>query len=197
MQITLETLKQLRAQPEGNPATFASGSFGRPSETEVRHDTFFGMTIGDAARKYLTMTKITKSTADIATALEQGGLKHSSQNFTTTVRSVLGQRDEFTRVGNRDWGLAEWYPGAGRGRKAESDKPKGRKRVTKERRARSEATVHEAPESQERPIDRVEAYLADHPNAQNHAIAEALGMRLQAVAVVRSKLQHRAASGAL
>jgi len=119
MQITLETLKQLRTQPDGG---VISSGFSRPAENEVRHDTFFEMTIADAVRKYLTMVKVTKSTADIADALERGGLKHSSKDFPTTVRSVLGQRDDFTRVPNGDWGLSEWYPGAGRGRKPKSEK---------------------------------------------------------------------------
>jgi hypothetical protein len=116
MQITLETLKQLRSQPDG--AAQASLSISpRLGDSEVQHDSFFGMTIADATKKYLGMTKHTKSTADIATALESGGLKHASKDFHTTIRSTLGQKEEFLRV-NGDWGLTEWYPGAGRGRKA-------------------------------------------------------------------------------
>ena len=56
------------------------------------------------------MVKATKATGDIASALELGGLKHSSKDFNTTVRSVLGGREDFLRV-NGDWGLTEWYPG--------------------------------------------------------------------------------------
>lgn len=38
----------------------------RPNETAVQHDTFFGMTIADAAKKYLNMMKATRSTSDEA-----------------------------------------------------------------------------------------------------------------------------------
>lgn len=88
------------------------------SEAEITHDMFFGMTIADAARKFLSLMKHTKSTSEIAHALERGGLKHASKNFVTTIRSTLGGRDDFRRV-NREWGLAEWY--RKRPRAAEAD----------------------------------------------------------------------------
>jgi hypothetical protein len=121
MQITLETLKQLRG---GDGTSFSAPSAAaRLGDSEVQHDSFFGMTIADAAKKYLAMMKTTKSTADIAAGLEQGGLKHSSKDFSTTVRSILGSREDFLRVPNGDWGLSEWYPGKGRGKKAKAEKP--------------------------------------------------------------------------
>lgn len=124
MQITLETLKQLRTEGGGVSTGNAFANVNlRPGESEVQHDTFFGMTIGDAAKKFLIMSKATKSTADIAAALEQGGLKHSSKDFPTTVRSVLRNREDFLRVPNGDWGLSEWYPGMGRGKKGTAEKP--------------------------------------------------------------------------
>jgi biotin operon repressor len=126
MQAALETLKQLRASYLGEP-TPPAASTSRPSETEVQHDTFFGMTIADAARKYLNMMKATKSTADIAAALELGGLKHSSKDFPSNVRSIIGHRDDFIRVPNGDWGLMEWYPGQGRGKKPKATKTAKRK----------------------------------------------------------------------
>ncbi len=107
----LESMKQLRSQISGSPMAVPSTN-GQSSGggTEIQHDSFFGMTIGDAANKYLKMAKATKPTGDIASALERGGLKHSSKDFNTTVRSVLGGREDFLRV-NGDWGLTEWYPG--------------------------------------------------------------------------------------
>jgi hypothetical protein len=92
-------------------------------EAEIQHDSFFAMTIADASRKYLGIAKATKSTADICAALERGGLKHSSKDFPTTVRSILRQHEVFTRVPNGDWGLTEWYPGMGRGKRAKAEKP--------------------------------------------------------------------------
>src|ERR1035441_8974357 len=108
MQNALDTLKQLRASALGEPLPSGAG-VSRSIDSEVQHDSFFGMTIGDAAKKYLAMVKGTKSTADIARALETGGLKHTSKDFPTTVRSILGPREDFIRVPNGDWGLSEWY----------------------------------------------------------------------------------------
>ena len=122
MKTTLATLLRLQADYGGAPSATSRGG-----ETEISHDSFFGMTIADAAKKYLSMVKATKSTAVIAEALERGGLKHSSKSFPTTLRSILGPREDFTRVPNGDWGLAEWYPGQGRGKKAKPEKPTKRK----------------------------------------------------------------------
>jgi hypothetical protein len=91
-------------------------------ESEIQHDSFFGMTIADAARKYLGMVKATKSTSDICAALERGGLKHSSKDFPMTMRSTIRQSEGFTRVPNGEWGLTEWYPGLGRGKRLKPKK---------------------------------------------------------------------------
>lgn len=110
LQGVLDSLLQLRAQISGSPIPPPQPvDRSNGSDTTIRHDTFFGMTIGDAANKYLMMVKATRSTGAIADALEQGGLKHSSKDFNTTVRSVLGGRKDFLRV-NGDWGLTAWYP---------------------------------------------------------------------------------------
>jgi len=119
LQTALETLKQLRSGGTYTATAASITSGARPGDADVQHDSFFGMTIGDAARKYLSMVKTTKSTAEIAEALERGGLKHSSKDFNTTLRSILGPREEFVRV-NKDWGLTEWYPGMRKDKKAKS-----------------------------------------------------------------------------
>src|SRR5438477_13138557 len=77
MKTTLATLLRLQTEYGGAPSGPARGG----GETEISHDSFFGMTIADAAKKYLGMVKATKSTAVIAEALERGGLKHSSKSF--------------------------------------------------------------------------------------------------------------------
>jgi hypothetical protein len=120
-QTMLDGMKQLRSQITGAPIPPSANGSRAPNDTEIFHDSFFGMTIGDGAKKYLNMVKATKSTADIATNLERGGLKHSSKNFNTTVRSVLGGRDDFLRV-NGDWGLTEWYPNMRKDKKSKPPK---------------------------------------------------------------------------
>lgn len=89
----------------------------------IEKDTFFGLSVIDAARKYLSMVKSPKSTQDIAAALERGGLTHTSQNFANTVVTILRRQErnvgDIIRV-KRDWGLAEWYPGLRRGKGGKS-----------------------------------------------------------------------------
>ena len=159
------------------------------------------MTIADAAKKYLMMVKKTRSTADIAIALEQGGLKHSSTNFPNNVRTIIWQKpDEFLRVPNGDWGLVEWYPGKGRGRQAAKPKRKSRKRTT----ARAPEGGTKTTPSQDqaisdsakpaRPQSRVESYIAEHPAAGAREIADALGIRIQTVALIMGKLRPKNAA---
>ena len=179
MQNALETLKQLRASTLGEPSPAAT-NFSRSSESEVQHDSFFAMTIADAAKKYLSMMKATKSNAEIATALEHGGLKHSSKDFNTTVRSVLGQRDDFLRVPNGDWGLAEWYPGMGRGKKAAKPAKKGH------RKAKRSGRKTQSPTQEHRIIEHMKT--APSKNWLSSEIATALGLKRSSVQATLSRL---------
>ncbi len=78
----------------------------------IPNDAFFGLSIGEAAKKYLTLVKRKQSTRAIADALERGGLPHTSTNFLNTVTTMLSRQarvdSELTKVG-REWGLAAWY----------------------------------------------------------------------------------------
>ncbi len=179
MQVALETLKQLRASYLGEPA-HASPVATRTADTEVQHDTFFGMTIADASKKYLTMMKATKSTADIAAALELGGLKHSSKDFSSNVRSIIGNRDEFIRVPNGDWGLIEWYPGQGRGKKAKPEKKAKRKAV---KRTRGKA---QGPTQEQRILDHMKSVFPK--DWLSSEIATALGVKRESVQSTLSRL---------
>jgi len=105
----IESLKQIRdhgGAPVAAPG--ATGSSG--SEHEVRHDSFFGMTLLDGMKKYLGITKQTRSAPDIADALLRGGMKSAAKDFVGNVRSTLSKNDEFVSVKNGEWGLSLWYP---------------------------------------------------------------------------------------
>ena len=196
--VTLAMLLRLKGEHQGN-ISVAFPAASRGGDSEISHDSFFNMTIGDAAKKYLGMVKATKSTAVIANALEQGGLKHSSKNFATTVRSILGPREDFTRVPNGDWGLTEWY---GR-KKLRAEKPK------KKRRARAKISTESpsitpvlktlsipliAPRTPTSPLVRVADYRTSHPDAQGSEIAEKLGLRPAVVGLMLSKLKKATAT---
>src|SRR5207249_2601998 len=57
----------------------------------IRDDAFFGLSIGEAAKRYLEMVKRKQSVKEIADALERGGLPHTSSNFTNTVGTMMNR----------------------------------------------------------------------------------------------------------
>jgi hypothetical protein len=103
----------------GATATLNGGAAGAPVATKaidpanIRDDAFFGMSIGDAAKRYLEMVKRKQSVKEIADALDRGGLPHTSANFMNTVGTMLNRAakndPELVRVGRGEWGLAGWY----------------------------------------------------------------------------------------
>ncbi len=180
-QTMLDGMKQLRSQITGAP--MPSNPSRPANESEILHDSFFGMTIGDAAKKYLTMTKTTKSTSDIGAALERGGLKHSSKDFNTTVRSVLGGREDFLRV-NGDWGLTEWYPGMRREKKA-------KQKPAEEKLAPNQTETQNAPsETNPKIKDKVLKLLASEPTKLFKApeVAEKIAVGLPSTRAALSEL---------
>lgn len=93
------------------PIAGATGRMFDPSQ--IADDAFFGLSIGEAAKKYLSMVKRKQSVREIADALDRGGLHHTSGDFTNTVATMLRRQSvkdtELARVGRGDWGLAAWY----------------------------------------------------------------------------------------
>ena len=94
----------------GSSATGAT----RPIDpTSIPGDAFFGLSIGEAAKKYLTIVKRKQSVREIADALDRGGLPHSSSNFVATVGTMLNRAargdQDLVRIGRGEWGLAGWY----------------------------------------------------------------------------------------
>jgi hypothetical protein len=105
----IETLKQMKGV--GLPlasAVMSSSHHGAASDTVIRKDAFFGMTIPDAAKKYLSLVKRTKPHMELCDSLLAGGFKTSSPNFREVVRSTLSRNPDFVKFG-KEWGLAEWY----------------------------------------------------------------------------------------
>lgn len=77
---------------------------------KIEKDTFYNMTLPDAARKFLQMSgRKPQTTNTIIEALEKGGLKRTTYN---SMYASLSRREN--QVGdivnvNGDWGLPEWY----------------------------------------------------------------------------------------
>jgi hypothetical protein len=86
------------------------------SESDIPRDAFFGMTIPEAAKKFLSIVKATKSNSELCAALLKGGFKTQAANFGEVVRSTLQRHQDFVKV-NGEWGLGEWYGNRGGGRR--------------------------------------------------------------------------------
>jgi len=85
-------------------------------------DAFFGMTVIDGAKKYLSMVKRPKKAAEITNALKQGGMLNTSANFVATVYTTL-RRDakrtgQVIQLPDKTWALAQWYPSGAKPRVA-------------------------------------------------------------------------------
>lgn len=95
---------------------------------QLPDDAFFGMSITEAAKKYLTFRKKTQTTAEIAEALSTHGYTNRSANFGNTVGSVLTRNAEgsspiFAKVSRGTWGLTSWYPNYRPKAERSSDEP--------------------------------------------------------------------------
>ncbi len=87
----------------------ASNEPGKPIELEI--DAFIGMSVSDAAKKFLRMMgRKPQGTQTICDALVRGGFKSKAKNFYSNVHTALSRDPDFVRVGRGKWGLAEWYP---------------------------------------------------------------------------------------
>lgn len=81
-------------------------------KAELRNDTFFGMTIADAAEKLLEMHKKPLKANEIAISLVQGGVTFTTETPSNTVTSILTRKlseGTFVRVSRGCFALAKWY----------------------------------------------------------------------------------------
>lgn len=85
-------------------------SSGSADGVTIRSDSFFGMSVPQAVRKYLGMTgRVPKSPQDITEALKKGGQEQASYN---NVYTALKRAVDVIKLPNGDWGLSSWYPSA-------------------------------------------------------------------------------------
>lgn len=115
--VVIAALKQIKTYGIPFEATQAlmSGTAGGSVVSQhvaplIPHDAFFGMTIPDAARKYLSWggSKQTKSNPELCDALVEGGFQTSAANFRESVRATLTRHPDFVKIKGQ-WGLKEWY----------------------------------------------------------------------------------------
>jgi hypothetical protein len=88
---------------------------GAPVQKHVESDSFFGMTIIDAAKKYIRMTGKKQGIPAITTALLAGGIKGEQADLAQAISSGLAREakkiGDVVKVSRGEYGLYEFYPG--------------------------------------------------------------------------------------
>jgi hypothetical protein len=88
---------------------------GLAPTVQIDTDGFFGLSLVDAAKKYLKVSRRKLTNPEIAEGLDKAGFVHTSKDFTNTVGSTLlralnqGDKEIFRQ--GRYWLLSEWAPG--------------------------------------------------------------------------------------
>lgn len=101
-------------QGGGRTGVQSKGNGAIPAKPdELRPDEFFGLTVLQAAVKYLGMVKRPTSSIDIAKGLVSGGYLFSTDKPNETVAAILNRNDakggEVVRISKGLYGLADWY----------------------------------------------------------------------------------------
>ncbi len=142
----IERLQAVLAMVESGGESLAAGngapSASRPKETQVRPDSFFGMKMPGAVRKFLEMCGKgnPQTTQAIAEALIAGGLdpRANIETLRKNVYTVFQRgKDDFVKIG-KVWGLAEWYPSKPKG---DETKPKAKKGKGRAKRANASSAA--------------------------------------------------------
>jgi len=87
-----------------------NGDLGQP--VDLPDGAFFGKSIPACVKLYMSAAKKKKTIKEIATALREGGVESTSDNFESVVTGALNRlkaAGEVLRFKD-GWGLAEWYP---------------------------------------------------------------------------------------
>lgn len=102
--------KYAGAAPSGSVPIAPRRGLSGESQT-IAHDEFLGMTVVDAAVKYLGIVKKPQSIKEIAAGLDKGGLIHQTSKFETTVYAMVSRaaaRGDRVRKFHKNWGLISW-----------------------------------------------------------------------------------------
>jgi len=77
--------------------------------TRVTPGMFHGLSVSEAARRFLELKKAKQRMKDIVEGIREGGIESSAENFYSNVFTTLQRRKDFIRLG-KYWALAEWHP---------------------------------------------------------------------------------------
>jgi hypothetical protein len=165
---------------------------------------FNGKSLPACVKLYLSAAKRKKTIKEIAAALREGGVESTSDNFENVVTGAL-----FRLKTNGDvlrfkdgWGLSEWYPANMRGSvgaptKNSKAKKKGKKARTKTSPAMKTTkgepqNVTEIAKPEDKPEPRILGFFkTNQREIPAREVATALGLKIQTVNLVLSKLAHQ------
>lgn len=125
-------LEAILVPPTGDKAEGGMARTAAATPSEVAPGMFHGLSVSEAARKFLEMKKAKQRTVDIAAALRQGGIESTAANFYGNVFTTMKRRKDFIKLG-KFWALAEWHPTRTPGptkppKRGRAGKPRGVKR---------------------------------------------------------------------
>lgn len=138
--------------------------------TELPRGAFLGKNLPAAIKLYLSAAMKTQTIKEIATALRDGGVKSTSDNFESVVTGCLNRMKasgEILRFKD-GWGLPEFYPehlrrslsqgGAAKAKAASKKTKKGKKTISKPK-PLATPVIHPRPVTGL--LDRLEAYVRE------------------------------------
>lgn len=136
-----EKKKQIESAIAGIKVIAAQGGSYPSAAGVLGPGVFLGMSIPDATKRLLEITRQKHSTQAIVDALEAGGLPKSKY---TTVYTILQRRER--QVGDvinmqGDWALASWYPNYRQTRKATAARKTGKKKASAKTSAKKAETL--------------------------------------------------------
>lgn len=140
LESAIAAIKAILAAGGGGGGSVGAGGVHDPDNIPV--GSFLRLTIVEATKKLLDMTKVKLNLSQIAKALERGGLPPAKQN---TIYAVLRRREsdvgDLIRFGD-EWALSEWYPNnPNLKKKAGSSKSTAKKKTAKKPTAKSKSKV--------------------------------------------------------
>ena len=98
--------------PSLNGAGGAPQQQGPPSPPGIELDTFYGLNIVGATKKYLGMVRKAQSTETIAEALRSGGVVAKTESVAAVLQRAAKAGDpDLRRPRPGMWGLSAWYGG--------------------------------------------------------------------------------------
>jgi hypothetical protein len=145
------------------PVDLEAGSSGPILPTTIHPDTFFGMSIIEAAKKFLKIARRAQHTTAIAEALSQGGQKRPTDAVLSSILVRAAKGREITKVGKGMWGLPEFYPKAKE--PVEDKKLPGSHRRTQTKKSATKRPEAKKPETKTAPKAKAAATAtAKNPN---------------------------------